>query len=75
MFYLIPTSPHRGFGFVVFESKSTMDEVLKDGVVHTIDNKEVDTKKAIPHARHQVREGGREGGGEEGTREGGERGY
>ena len=42
----------RGFAFVVFDKVSTLNAVLAEK--HTISEKVVDTKKAIPHAHHQV---------------------
>ena len=39
---------------MVFDKGSTMEAVLAEK--HTIDEKVVDTKKAIPHAHHQVNE-------------------
>lgn len=48
------TAPHlRGFAFVVFEDAEAVQRVM-DEVPHTIDGRQVDAKKAIPHAIHQV---------------------
>lgn len=44
----------RGFAFVHFAEKESVDRVLEDGP-HTLDEREIDVKKAIPHAQHQVR--------------------
>ena len=43
----------RGFAFVVFQEEGAVQKVL-DTTPHTIDGRQVDTKKAIPHAIHQV---------------------
>ena len=45
--------PLRGFAFVVFEDAEAVQHVM-DEVPHTIDGRQVDAKKAIPHAIHQV---------------------
>jgi RNA recognition motif-containing protein len=42
----------RGFGFVTFKDKSSLDAVLKDGV--TIDGREVDIKRAVPEEEMAV---------------------
>ena len=43
----------RGFAFVVFQEEEAVQKVL-DNIPHTIDGRQVDAKKAIPHAIHQV---------------------
>ena len=43
----------RGFAFILFKESDAVDRVLEAGS-HTIDNKTIDTKKAIPHDVHQV---------------------
>lgn len=43
----------RGFAFVVFSSPDAVEEVMKN-LPHTIDGRQVDAKRAIPHAIHQV---------------------
>ena len=43
----------RGFGFVMFKDVASMDKVLAQKE-HSIDKRNVDVKKAIPHAIHQV---------------------
>ena len=45
--------PFRGFAFLVFAEDDAVDKTL-DATPHVIDNKEIDAKKAIPHALHQV---------------------
>ena len=47
-------SLNRGFAFVVFNDSDAVDKVINEGP-HIIDGKEIDYKKAIPHAIHQVR--------------------
>ena len=44
---------HRGFAFVVFVEKGSISKVLET-MPHTIRNRQVDVKLAIPHAQHQV---------------------
>ena len=44
----------RGFAFVIFSSPDAVEEVMKN-LPHTIDGRQVDAKRAIPHAIHQVR--------------------
>ena len=44
---------YRGFAFVVFGDDVACKKVL-EAIPHEIDGKTVDTKKAIPHAIHQV---------------------
>ena len=46
----------RYFGFVVFETKDGLDKVLDPEKVdkHVIDGRNVNMKKAVPHAIHQV---------------------
>ena len=51
MFYRLTLC--RGFAFVVFQEEGAVQKVL-DSTPHTIDGRQVDTKKAIPHAIHQV---------------------
>lgn len=46
-------SSPRGFAFVVFQEEEAVQKVL-DSIPHTIDGRQVDAKKAIPHAIHQV---------------------
>ena len=48
-----------GFAFLVFEEPDAVDKILNNSP-HTICDKIVDAKKAIPHAVHQVRGRGRE---------------
>ena len=43
-----------GFAFLVFEEPDAVDKILNNSP-HTICDKVVDAKKAIPHAVHQVR--------------------
>ena len=57
--FFSPSIFSSGFAFLVFEEPDAVDKVLNDSP-HTICDKVVDAKKAIPHAVHQVR--GREGG-------------
>ena len=44
---------HRGFAFIIFKEKESVEKVLEGGK-HTLDNRDIDVKKAIPHAQHQV---------------------
>ena len=43
----------RGFAFVHFNEESSVHKVLEAGE-HTLDERAIDVKKAIPHAQHQV---------------------
>jgi RNA recognition motif-containing protein len=43
----------RGFAFVVFSSPDAVEKVMEN-LPHTIDGRQVDAKRAIPHAIHQV---------------------
>jgi len=55
--YLYSVLCFRCFGFVVFENKECMDKALAPDKVdkHVIDGRNVNMKKAVPHAVHQVR--------------------
>lgn len=43
----------RGFAFVHFIEEESVQKALDAGD-HTLDDREIDVKKAIPHAQHQV---------------------
>ena len=43
----------RGFAFVHFNEEESVRKVLEAGE-HTLDERTIDVKKAIPHAQHQV---------------------
>ena len=43
----------RGFAFVHFNEELSVHKVLEAGE-HTLDERTIDVKKAIPHAQHQV---------------------
>ena len=48
-----PASFVRGFAFIVFQEADAVDRILTAGP-HTLGGKVIDSKKAIPHAIHQV---------------------
>ncbi|CAI7999593.1 RNA-binding protein Musashi homolog Rbp6 [Geodia barretti] len=47
------TGKSRGFAFIIFKEKESVEKVLEGGK-HTLDNRDIDVKKAIPHAQHQA---------------------